>query len=1372
MYLVAYDSARSANQASALLLITVERNPSSPRFVNPTLSFTVNEREPIGFRINQLTATDLDARDVISYSVAPGYTNGTLMFFYLNEQSVILTVASDLRDSRPYGNQYQFQVIANDQGKPPKSAFLSVTIFVERDEFPPFFSPPQKNETITDKHLTNTFVSSVFADDRDRKGTIVYELVGDGNAMAYFSIDRATGFINLIKDIKTTRDTVFRLVLQAYDSFYPTNRATMYMYIFVQRNSDIIVFDTTLSYFVEVNEYRQLFNEIYRVSATDPDGDSVSYRISTNPLAQEYFFIATEGKFGVLYIKKSLSLNQLNYTYVFLIEARDNRQFDTQTSTKQMTVRVLRNQRPVILNIEREITVDERRPIGERIYVIGARDPDLLPGSVLHYQVYGESLAPGLFEIVDIEKGFITVASNLMRDKAPAYNLTVVVYDFELPDLMASYTIRVTMIRNANAPVFTSNPYRSNLELRDLPGKIVATISATDADNDRVTYSLGSNLPEVADYFRVNSDNGNIVLLRTLPARRESFTINVQARDNASPEKFAQSSVELTIEIDRFGPVFEPENTIISMATEDTRPVGTVIGAVTARDGDRRGQIVYEVVGEYPGDNFFGVNSTTGQVYIITNLMDDALARSLYTIYIDAYDSLVPDNRARTQVQITVLRNQGFPEFDRASYNEQIDEFHQLAVSVVNITARDTRDNDQITYRMIDGSLNQINSQFFYIEPSTGVIYLRKPLTESTVDSFSFRVEATDDGLPARSRDVSVVFSVIRVGLPTFSPPFAIDVPEDKPTGQSIFRVNAQNPISGRNPFLRYELIGLPPANYFFVINHTTGDISVNRSLRNGDLLEYRLQVKVYDEATPTRASYQTITVSVRRNIYPPKIAADAFDVIVYDTDPIGKEVVLINATDADNDPLVFTILGDARCLSAFRIESSVYNYGAIYVNTDLRSTTGNFQCTVQVSDGGFPVPQTDTALVNINVIRAQPPVFVPPPGNYIRPVREDQPLNSNIIDLDAPKPDARGQVVYELVGDFPSPYFFQVNRTTGVITQTNDLRYDSLGTNPYIIKVVAYDSAVPSVRSTATVTVSVERNLNGPRVVPPSVTINASQDSPVHSWGYLVNVTDPDSRNPTCSIIGTAVAQEFFKIDPKTCLITLRKSLLDDPLFRDIYEITVKVNDNGVPEKFSTGQVIVLVPRDLQNPVLNLPTTVTVLETALIGSNVFNVDATDGDQKGNLVYRIEGVFPDMMFFNIDATGQITLRNSLMSDSQQDQSYTVVVEVYDDFWPSNKHQGTLTVNVNRNPSSPVFSQPNGYFRTINADFPVGNVVLTVNATDSDQRNPFLRYELIGLPPANNFFVINSTTGDISVNRSLRNDDLLEYRLQVKVYDVT
>ena len=48
--------------------------------------------------------------------------------------------------------------------------------------------------------------------------------------------------------------------------------------------------------------------------------------------------------------------------------------------------------------------------------------------------------------------------------------------------------------------------------------------------------------------------------------------------------------------------------------------------------------------------------------------------------------------------------------------------------------------------------------------------------------------------------------------------------------------------------------------------------------------------------------------------------------------------------------------------------------------------------------------------------------------------------------------------------------------------------------------------------KTTATVTVSVNRNLNPPRMNPPSVDIFVDQDVKVPSWGYPVNVTDPDS--------------------------------------------------------------------------------------------------------------------------------------------------------------------------------------------------------------------------------------------------------------------
>jgi hypothetical protein len=63
------------------------------------------------------------------------------------------------------------------------------------------------------------------------------------------------------------------------------------------------------------------------------------------------------------------------------------------------------------------------------------------------------------------------------------------------------------------------------------------------------------------------------------------------------------------------------------------------------------------------------------------------------------------------------------------------------------------------------------------------------------------------------------------------------------------------------------------------------------------------------------------------------------------------------------------------------------------------------------------------------------------------------------------------------------------------------------------------------------------------------------------------------------------------------------------------------------------------------------------------------------------------------------------------------------VEVYDSVWPNNKQTGILTININRNPGKPEFTQ-DVYERTINADFPVGDIILTVNATDSDQVRTF------------------------------------------------
>jgi len=46
----------------------------------------------------------------------------------------------------------------------------------------------------------------------------------------------------------------------------------------------------------------------------------------------------------------------------------------------------------------------------------------------------------------------------------------------------------------------------------------------------------------------------------------------------------------------------------------------------------------------------------------------------------------------------------------------------------------------------------------------------------------------------------------------------------------------------------------------------------------------------------------------------------------------------------------------------------------------------------------------------------------------------------------------SQGELAYELIGDYPSGSFFQVNRTTGLIELVRDLRMDSLRTKEYTV--------------------------------------------------------------------------------------------------------------------------------------------------------------------------------------------------------------------------------------------------------------------------------------------------------------------------------
>ncbi|KAH3862858.1 hypothetical protein DPMN_025833 [Dreissena polymorpha] len=58
---------------------------------------------------------------------------------------------------------------------------------------------------------------------------------------------------------------------------------------------------------------------------------------------------------------------------------------------------------------------------------------------------------------------------------------------------------------------------------------------------------------------------------------------------------------------------------------------------------------------------------------------------------------------------------------------------------------------------------------------------------------------------------------------------------------------------------------------------------------------------------------------------------------------------------------------------------------------------------------------------------------------------------------------------------------------------------------------------------------------------------------------------------------------------------------------------------------------------------------------------------------------------------------------------------------YDSFYPNDVATATVTINVDRNPSTPRFIDPDGnaYRRVIDETRRLGSIILNINATDDD-----------------------------------------------------
>ncbi|BFY98686.1 hypothetical protein BsWGS_01726 [Bradybaena similaris] len=373
-------------------------------------------------------------------------------------------------------------------------------------------------------------------------------------------------------------------------------------------------------------------------------------------------------------------------------------------------------------------------------------------------------------------------------------------------------------------------------------------------------------------------------------------------------------------------------------------------------------------------------------------------------------------------------------------------------------------------------------------------------------------------------------------------------------------------------------------------------------------------------------------------------------------------------------------------------------------------------------------------------------------------------------------------QLTYQLLdqGNRPSQLFdIQPEDNAQRIVNRMALDYETITFVSLIIKVTEAGTGL-----TSTVSINIiiiDENDHSPTFFAPQYTATIREDVLNGTSVLTVTATDLDS-GPYGEIIFSILNSTSFDVTTsntnKTYFGTvIVKSLLDfdsDPRPR---QFSVIASDKGTPALSTSVQTTVFLQNVNDNPptIVNTTSTFYLNETSQVNTIVTLIQASDIDGDSFQFYFERKSATSDIFTIRPTNGQIILNSAIPKDIN---SYIlIVIAVDEDNCCGNIKTGpktataTFTVNiVDINVNKPSFNNCLSYdTASVKEMSPAGTPVIQVSAFDPDRgQNGVVLYR-IETPEANtdrDVFQINSTTGEITVKRSVSRDNYNVIQLTV------
>ncbi|XP_067132550.1 cadherin-related tumor suppressor-like isoform X1 [Centruroides vittatus] len=737
-------------RAETHLTITVQDvNDNPPVFSSAIYQFNISSTLTTGSKVGKVKAFDRDKQgphSTITYNLKPTHN-----IFAIEPDTGEIYIRPQIH-VKEFDDQYIFQVIATDHGRPPLSSQAVVAIkMVDRNFGPPIFVGNNSVYPVPENvHMNQTILQLTAKDSNDKcvNSEINYYIVG-GNGSLYFCIDKYRGIVSVCEYFKKGAGTIFILEVSAFDRGLPPMSTNTSLKLIISEQNNSPPSFLSPSYQVVVAENEAVGSKLIGLTAIDKDkgiNGKILYAMEAGN-DEEKFQI--DSLSGVVTIAGSLDYESVR-EYQLSVIARDQAFYSLNSSALlKVVITDINDNPPIFNNSELEVTIDENLPPNTIITVLSATDKDTGRHSIIHY--YLEEKEYAKYFHLDRDTGVLTSLFELDYEQRNKYELLAKAKN---PDSYLESEILITInICGINEfyPKFIQPVFRFAVSESSPVGTSVGTVLAIDddgADDGMVYYILLGGNKNGQMSFGLDIKTGVVFLTRKLDRESQSnVTFNVLAKNLGSVRANNTDTCEVRIFIQDFNdpPVFS--SSVYEVRISEDVSINTVVVRVSATDSDehpQHNQFVFSIVSGNVG-GAFQIDEMTGIVTVKLSL--DREVTDKYLLIVTATDIGTPPQTGTTNVYIHLEDvNDNGPYLDEEELIGQVYEGEPIGTVVMTLNARDhDLPPNTFPYKY---SLVGKDVKYFQIERTTGRLKTLVILDRAIISFVDLLLEIEDSGQP------------------------------------------------------------------------------------------------------------------------------------------------------------------------------------------------------------------------------------------------------------------------------------------------------------------------------------------------------------------------------------------------------------------------------------------------------------------------------------------------------------------------------------------------------------------------------------------------------------------------------------------------